>query len=155
MVDDSSNQLYLPSNLSKQLSSICSNNAFAAGIAFGACIFPLTFAFEMLKARAWRQSKPLNLLHDYRSGYKLRRLPICIASVRIFRATIEESQLKLTLLKRSRIPWRWVRRVGGRVQVETSLIVPERRLSPLSSMLLRDAQEAWPRNPVRSTKGVT
>ena len=155
MADDSRNQPYLLSNLSKQLSSIFSNNGFAAGIVFGACIFPVGFVFDVLKARAWRQSKPLDLLHDYRPGYKLRRLPICIASVRNSRAPIEESQLKLTLLKQSRIPWRWIRRVGGRSQVGTSLIVPGRRLSPLGSMLLRDAQEAWPRDPVRSTKGVT
>ena len=84
MADDSKNQSYLPSNLSKQLSSIFSDNAFAGGVLFGACIFPAAFAFGVLKAKARTQSKPLDLLHDYRPGYKLRRLPICIASVRIF-----------------------------------------------------------------------
>ena len=120
-----------------------------AGVAVGFLIPPTIFVFHLVKAR---QSRPLDLPHTYRPCYNLRRPPICTASVGFFRATVEKSQL--TLLKRSRTPWRWIRRVGGRFQVGTSLIAPGRWLSPLSSMLLRDAQEAWPRDLVQPTTGV-
>ena len=154
MADDLRSQPYVPSNSSEQPPSKFSDDGFLAGVAVGflipPTIFASIFAFHMVKAR---QSRPLNLPNTYRHCYHLRRPPICTASVGFFRATVEKSQL--TLLKLSRTPWRWTRRAGGRFQVGTSLIAPGRWLSPLSSMFLRDTREAWPRDLVRLTTGVT
>ena len=151
MADDLRSPPYLPSNSSEQPPSTFSDDGFLAGVATGFLIPPTIFLFHMVKAR--RQSRPLDLPHTSRPCYNLRRPPICTASVGFFLATVEKSQL--TLLKRSRTPWRWIRRAGGRFQVGKSLIAPGRWLSPLSSMLLRDTQEAWPRDLVRPTTGVT
>ena len=150
MADDLRSQPYLPSNSSEQPPSTFSDDGFLAGVAVGFLIPPTIFAFHMVKAR---QSRPLDPPHTYRPCCNLRRPPICLASVGLFRATVKKSQL--TLLKRSRAPWRWIRRAGGRFQVGTSLIAPGRWLSPLSSMLLRDTQEARQGDLVRRTIGVT
>lgn len=151
MADDSRSQPYLPSKSSEQPPPRFSDEGFCAGVATGFLIPPTIFVFHMVKAK--RQSRPLDLPRTYRPYYNLRRPPICTASVESFPATVEKSQL--TFLKRSRTPWRWIRRAGGRFQVGTSLIAPGTWLSPLSSMLLRDTQEVWPRDLVRPTTGVT
>ena len=150
MADDLRSQSYLSSNPSEQTPSKFSDDGFLAGVAVGMMIPPTIFAFHMMKAR---QSRPLDLPHTYRPCCNLRRPPICTASVGFLRAAVEKSWL--TLLKRSRTPWRWIRRAGGRFQVGRSLIAPGRWLSPLSSMLLRDTQEACQRDLVRPTRGVT
>ena len=127
------------------------DDGFLLGVCVGFIIPPTIFVYQMLKAR--RQSRHLDLSHTYRTCGNLRRPRICTAPVGLFRATFEKSQL--TLLKRGRSAWRWIRRAGGRFQVGTSLVAPGKWLSPLSSILFQDMQEAWMRNLVRPPIGVT
>ena len=138
MADDVRSNPYLSYKSSEQPPPIFNDGGFFAGVAVGFLMPPMIFAYHMVKAK--RQSRPLDLPRTYRPCCNLRRPPIYTASVGFFRATVEKSQL--ILLKRRRSPWRWIRRAGGRFQVGTSLIAPGRWLSPLSSMLLRDTQEA-------------
>ena len=150
MAEDLGRQPQLPSNSSEQPRYTVSDIGFLDGLAFGVLIPPTIYFYHMAKARLNRR---LDVPHVYRHNYHLRRPPICVASVSSFCAMDEED--RLTFLQQIRIPWGWIRRAGGRFQVGTSLIAPGRWLSPLNSMLLRDARELRPRDPVRSTAGVT